>query len=195
MNPLSSRLAFPNRARVGAAFISAVLLAGCATSSPDVVQRRDAQRAAQVQDAVVLSVRKVVIDGEQSGLGGTTGAVIGGIAGSTRSQGREQAAIAVIGAVAGAVVGNAIERASTREDAQELLLQLPNGERRVIVQAQGDENLKPGDAVLLITGTNGRTRVSRNPAGQAATTGPLAPSAPSSPTAAQPPVFNAGGRP
>ena len=69
----------------------------------------------------------------------------------------------MIGAVAGAVAGHAIERAATRESAVEVLIQLRNGERRAIVQAQGNETLAPGDPVILVT-TGGKTRVTRAPA-------------------------------
>jgi outer membrane lipoprotein SlyB len=58
------------------------------------------------------------------------------------------------------VAGNAIERSATREDAVELLLRLRNGERRAIVQARGNENLMPGDAVILVM-TGGKARVTR----------------------------------
>ena len=142
------------------------VLAACTTTSPDVVQRGDAQRLATVQDATVLSVRDVVVDGSQSGAGGATGAVLGGVAGSTRSSGRESAAIAVVGAVAGAVIGNAIERGATKESAVEILLQMRNGERRAVVQAKASETFNPGDAVILVT-TGGKTRVQRAPAGTA----------------------------
>jgi outer membrane lipoprotein SlyB len=140
------------------------VMAGCTTTSPDVVQRGDAQRLASVQDATVLSVRNVTVDGTQSGTGAVTGGVLGGIAGSTRSSGREQAAIGVIGAVAGAVIGNAVERGATREDAVEILLQMRNGERRAIVQAKAGETFNPGDPVIIVT-TGGKTRVTRAPAG------------------------------
>ncbi len=142
----------------------AAILAACSTTSPDVVQRGDAQRLANVQDATVLSVRPVTVEGSQSGTGAVTGGVLGGIAGSTRSSGREQAAIGIVGAVAGAVVGHAIERSATREDAVEILLQMKNGERRAIVQAKAGETFNPGDPVVLVT-TGGRTRVTRAPAG------------------------------
>ncbi len=138
-------------------------LAACTTTNPDVMQRYDAQRLSQVQDATVLTVRPVVVDGSQSGIGGTSGAVIGGVAGSSVGGSREAIAVGVIGAVAGAVVGNAIERAGTREDAFEILVQLRNGERRAIVQAKGSESFNPGDAVILVT-TGGKTRVMRAPA-------------------------------
>jgi outer membrane lipoprotein SlyB len=139
-------------------------LAACTTTSPDVVHRGDAQRLANVQDATVLSVRNVIVEGSQTGAGAATGAVIGGVAGSTRSSGKEQAVIGVVGAVAGAVIGNAVERSATREDAVEILLQLRNGDRRAIVQAKAGETFAPGDPVVLVT-TGGKTRVTRAPAG------------------------------
>lgn len=142
--------------------LCAVALAACSTTSPDVVQPRDAQRLSTVQDAVVLNVRPVVVEGQQSGAGAVAGGVVGGIAGSSVGGRRENAAIGVIGAVAGAVVGNAVERFGTREDAVELLLQMPNGDRRAIVQAVGKDNLAPGDAVILVS-TGGKYRVMRAP--------------------------------
>lgn len=142
--------------------IAVASLAACATSNPDVIQRGDAQRMSQVQDATVLSVRPVTVDGNQSGIGATAGAVAGGVAGSTVGGHREGVVVGVLGAVAGAVVGNAIERAGTREEAVEILLQLRNGERRAVVQGKGNETLNPGDAVIIVT-TGGKTRVTRAP--------------------------------
>jgi outer membrane lipoprotein SlyB len=141
---------------------TALALAGCATSSPDVIPRSEAQRMSQVQDATVLSVRPVVVDGSQSGTGALAGAAVGGLAGSSRSSGREAVAIGIIGAVAGGVIGNTVERAGTREDAVEILVQLKNGERRAIVQAKGSETLSPGEPVILVT-TAGKTRVTKAP--------------------------------
>lgn len=144
---------------LGAALIAAsTLLAACSTTSPDVIRPGDAQRLSTVQDAVVLNVRPVVVEGQQSGVGGVSGAVVGGIAGSTVGGRREAAAIGVIGAVAGAVIGNTIERFGTREEAVEILLQLPTGERRALVQAKGNETFAPGEAVILVS-TGGKTRV------------------------------------
>lgn len=137
-------------------------LAACSTTSPDVIQRGDAQRMSQVQDATVLSVRSVVVEGDQSGAGGATGAVVGGVAGSSVGGRREAVVVGVIGAVAGAVIGNTVERFGTREEAFEILVQLRNGERRSIVQAKGTETLSPGEAVILVT-TGGKTRVTRAP--------------------------------
>ncbi len=137
-------------------------LAGCSTTSPDVIQRGDAQRLSQVQDATVLSVRAVTVDGSQSGAGAATGAVVGGVAGSTVGGNKTGAVVGVLGAVAGAVVGNTVERFATKEDAVEVLIQMRNGDRRAIVQAKGNETLAAGDAVVLVT-TGGKTRVIKAP--------------------------------
>lgn len=151
--------------------VGAVLLSACSTTSPDVVQRGDAQRLSQVQDATVLSSRPVVVDGSQSGIGGVAGGVTGAIAGSSVGGRREGQIVGVIGAVAGAVIGNAVERSATREDALEIIVQLRNGERRSIVQARGTESFHAGDPVVLVT-TGGKTRITRSPA--------IVPAAPSS---------------
>lgn len=141
------------------AVASMLVMAACSTTSPDVIKPENAQRMSQVEDAVVLNVRPVVIEGSQSGGGAVTGAVLGGAAGvGASSNNRSSAMIGVAGAVVGAVVGNAVERFGTREDAVEILLQTANGQRRSIVQAKGNETFNPGDAVILVT-TSGKTRV------------------------------------
>lgn len=146
------------------ALAAALVLAGCATSSPDVISRHDAQRMSTVVDGTVLTVRAVTVDGSQSGTGAVAGGVVGAIAGSSVGGRRESAAVGVLGAVAGAVLGNAIERSSTREESLEIMVQLRNGERRAIVQARGSETFNPGDAVIIVT-TGNKVRVSRAPAG------------------------------
>ena len=140
----------------------AVAMAACTTTSPDVVSRADAQRMATVVDGVVLSLRPVVVDGSQSGIGAVAGGVAGGVAGASVGGRRESVVVGVIGAVVGSVVGNAVERAGTREEAVEVLVQLRNGERRAIVQAKAGETLYVGDAVVIIT-TGSRVRVTRAP--------------------------------
>jgi len=141
----------------------ALTLGACASSSPDVIARGDAQRLSQVQDGVVLSTRAVVVDGSQSGIGAAVGGVTGAVAGATRGgSSAESQVIGLLVGVAGAVAGNTIERMATREDATELLIQLKGGERRAVVQAKGSELLLPGDKVILIT-SGGKVRVAKAP--------------------------------
>lgn len=148
---------------VSVSVLLALTLTACATSSPDVIQRGDAQRLSQVQDGVVLSIRDVVVDGSQSGIGAAVGGVTGAVVGATRGgSNAESNAIGLLVGVAGALAGNAIERMGTREEATELLIQLKGGERRAVVQAKGSETLVPGDKVILIT-NSGKVRVTKAP--------------------------------
>lgn len=139
------------------------VLSACASSSPDVIQRGEAQRMALVEDAVVLSIRTVTVDGSQSGVGAAVGGVVGAIGGYGGSGvQREAQVLGVLAGVAGAAAGNAIERMTTREEAVEVLVQLKNGERRAIVQAKASEKLEPGDAVIIVT-SGGKVRVTKAP--------------------------------
>ena len=139
------------------------VLGACASSSPDVIKRGDTQRMAQVEDAVVLSIRTVVVDGSQSGIGATVGGVVGAIGGYGGSGvQREAQVLGVLAGVAGAAAGNVIERFATKEEAFEILVQLKGGERRAIVQAKGTEKLEAGDAVIIVT-TGGKVRVTKAP--------------------------------
>lgn len=148
---------------LSAALVASLVLAACASSSPDVIKRGDAQQMAQVQDGVVLSVRPVVVDGSQSGIGAGVGGVVGAIGGYSGSGvAREGQILGVLAGVAGAAAGNAIERMSTREDAVEILVQLKGGDRRAIVQAKGTEVLAAGDSVIIVT-TGGKVRVTKAP--------------------------------
>jgi outer membrane lipoprotein SlyB len=154
-----------SRSSIAAAALATALVAGlaaCSTTSPDVISRNDAQRLSTVVDATVLAVRPVVVEGQQSGIGGAAGGVVGGVAGSSVGGHRDAIVAGVLGAVVGSVVGNAVERMGTREQALELVLQLRSGERRSVVQAEGGETFSPGDAVLLVT-TGGKVRVTRAP--------------------------------
>ena len=150
--------------RVTLAILVASAVGACSTSSPDVIQRGDAQRMSRVEDAVVLSVRPVVVDGSQSGIGAAVGGVVGAVGGYAGSSvQREGQVLGVLAGVAGAAAGNAIERMTTREEAVEILLQIgKTGERRAVVQAKGTEVFLSGDPVIIVT-TGGKVRVSRAP--------------------------------
>lgn len=148
---------------LSAALVASLVLVACASSSPDVIKRGEAQQMAQVQDGVVLSIRPVVVDGSQSGIGAGVGGVVGAIGGYSGSGvAREGQILGVLAGVAGAAAGNAIERMSTREDAVEILVQLKGGDRRAIVQAKGTEVLVAGDPVIIVT-TGGKVRVTKAP--------------------------------
>ena len=144
------------------ATLVAASLTACATHSPDVIHPYEAQRMSSLSDATVLSVRPVTIDGVQSGLGAGVGAMAGGVAAANAASYHNSWAAGLLGAVLGGVIGNAVERGATQQNGVELLLQMRNGERRSIVQANGNEGWMVGEPVVLVT-TGGRTRVTRAP--------------------------------
>ena len=148
-------------------------LTACVTANPDAVSRYDAQRMSSVQDATVLSLRPVTLQGTNSGVGTVGGAVIGGIAGSNVGGPRTGGIVGIVGAIAGGLIGNAVERDATQQQAVEILVQLKNGDRRAVIQGIGSETFAAGDPVIMIT-TGGRTRVMRAPP---VTTGNAAPNA------------------
>lgn len=134
------------------------LLAGCMTrESANVYGRHEAGREQTVRYGTVDAVRKVAIEGSQSGVGAAAGGIGGAIAGSSVGQGRGSAVAGVIGAVAGGVAGNAIEGASTQKPALEITVKLDSGELRAIVQ-EADEPFQPGQRVRLLS-SGGITRV------------------------------------
>ena len=135
-------------------------LAGCATYNPDVYHPYEAQRMSYLSDATVLSVRPVTIDGYQTGAGAGVGAIVGSVAAANAASYHNAGWAGLLGFVVGGVVGNAMERGATTQNGVELLLQMRNGERRSIVQADGNEGWAVGEPVVLVT-TAGRTRVTR----------------------------------
>lgn len=144
------------------ALVLVAMMAGCAAPGGDVVRRDDANRQAVIQSGVVVSVRNVTIDGTQSGIGAIAGGVVGAVAGSSVGGNRESIAIGTLGAVAGGLAGNAVERRIGQEAGVEIIVRLPDGQQRSIVQPAGTESFLPGDPVNLIT-QSGRTRVTRAP--------------------------------
>lgn len=145
-----------------ASVAGAVSLTGCVVANPNTVSAYDAQRMSTVIDATVLSVRPVTLQGRDTGVGTVSGAVIGGIAGSNVGGPRTGGIVGIAGAVVGGLIGNAVEHDATQQQAQEILLQLKNGDRRQVVQGIGADSFNAGDPVILVT-TGGRTRVMRAP--------------------------------
>lgn len=131
--------------------LTVALLSACAVRGPDERSPYEVQRMAHVQDGTVISVRSVRVDGHQTGIGGAAGAVTGAVAGSTIGGYRDSAVFSALGFILGGVIGNAIERDAGRQTALEFIIQLRNGERVSVVQAQGQEQFAPGDAVMIVS--------------------------------------------
>jgi len=133
-------------------------LAGCIThESANVYDKHEAGREQTVRMATVDSVRKVTLEGSQSGVGAAAGGAVGGIAGSQVGHGAGSSVAAVLGGVAGGVAGNALEHKGTTKDALEITVKLDSGEYRAIVQ-EADQPFAPGQRVRLLS-SGGVTRV------------------------------------
>jgi outer membrane lipoprotein SlyB len=135
-----------------------IALAGCIThESGNVYSKHEAGREQTVRMATVDSVRKVMLEGSQSGLGAAAGGAVGGIAGSQAGHGAGSSVAAVLGGVAGGVAGNVLEHKATSHDALEITVRLDSGEMRAIVQ-EADQQFTPGQRVRLLS-SGGVTRV------------------------------------
>ncbi len=135
------------------------LAAGCAgpAATSGVYRARQTGSEQIVRMAVVESVREVLIDRGETGVGTTAGAIVGGVAGSTVGGGRGSAVGTVLGAVAGGLVGQSVERQNNQVRGLEITVRLENGQLRAITQ-EADEHFRPGDRVRLVSGRGG-TRV------------------------------------
>lgn len=135
-----------------------LLLAGC--TLPSSGRTLPATQVGQLQQravATVIKVTPVTIDGQKTQLGQYGGAVLGGAAAVPSGGGLTGRgdALAVAGAsILGAVAGQAVEEFATRKKAQEVTIEMPNGDVYVVVQATPPE-FQVGDKVHVISGPGG----------------------------------------
>ena len=107
---------------------------------------------------IVESVRPVLIEGTQSGVGAVAGGVVGGVAGSNVGQGRGSTVGSVLGAVLGGVAGQAIEERASKKDGLEITIKLDSGQI-IAITLEADEQFHAGEKVRVLSGS-GVTRVS-----------------------------------
>lgn len=134
-----------------------VLLSGC--TFPSAGPTLPPSQAGQLQQravATVIKVKPVTIDGQRTNLGQYGGAVVGGAAAvPSGGIGGRGDALAVAGAsILGAVAGQAVEELATRQRAQEVTIEMANGDVFVIVQPVPPE-FQVGDKVHVISGGSG----------------------------------------
>lgn len=138
-----------------------ILFTACSfPSSRRMVSARSANVMQNVDLGTVTSVRQVTIEGRRTNLGRFGGGVIGAAAATpVGSSVSRVAALGQAGAgVAGAVGGEAVEEAVTRQDAQEITVQLDSGQTVVVTQASATGLFQDGDRVRVLH-TNGEAQV------------------------------------
>lgn len=143
------------------AVLAALSATACVPAhSPNTYSRAQAGQEQRVSRGTILAMRDVKVEGTDTGAGKIGGAVIGGAAGSTLGQGsRANVAGAAAGAVLGAVLGSVAESRMTERAAVEFTVREENGMTIAVVQAN-DENLRTGEAVVILRGS--QVRIARD---------------------------------
>lgn len=139
------------------------LLQGCSTSGgAGSVPRSSAGKLRSVDTGTVVSTREVVIDGEGTYLGQSSGAIVGSAVGQTAGQGSGRVIAAAGGAVAGGIIGNVIEKELSKKQAQELTISLDDGGTVVVIQEVRDAGFRDGDRVNVTHTRTGEALVSHS---------------------------------
>lgn len=104
----------------------------------------------------VIAVTEVMIEGQKTNLGQYGGAVIGGAAALPNGGvgGRGDVLVVAGASIVGALAGQAVEEYATRKRAQEVTVEMANGDVFVIVQ-EAPPDYQVGDKVHVIHGPNG----------------------------------------
>ncbi|CAK0760320.1 Outer membrane lipoprotein pcp [Gammaproteobacteria bacterium] len=142
------------------ALVGLLTMTGCATpglGSGDYA-RAQARGEQTIRLGVVESIRKVRLEGTETGVGTIAGAGLGGLAGSRIGQGSGSVAAAIGGAVLGGIAGHAIEQTTTKQEGLEITIMLDNGKMIAVTQA-ADEPFRIGDRVRVLSDHRGVTRV------------------------------------
>lgn len=139
----------------------AIGVTGCTSSSGNVYTSDQARKAQTVVGGVVESVKSVTIQEDGKPVAGAVaGGVAGGVLGSTIGSGSGRTVATVVGALAGAAGGAAVEKKMGTKQGLEILVNLDDGKKIVVVQ-EADVAFAPGDRVRILTGPDGTTRVSK----------------------------------
>jgi len=133
------------------------LVACSSTPSSGTYEKKQAGVLQEVQFGTVHSVRNVLIQNEDKGVGSASGAVLGGLAGSHVGGGSGRIAGAVVGAVLGGIAGSTIDKNVQTKRGIEITVRLTNG-KVVAVTQLAEQRFNVGDRVKVI-GNHGSAKV------------------------------------
>ncbi|MBA3602593.1 MAG: glycine zipper 2TM domain-containing protein [Parachlamydiaceae bacterium] len=139
------------------------LFTGCARQISSHVYSEDCVfEASEAYQGIIVSVRQVRIQNseklEENTAGMVAGGVTGAVIGNQIGRGSGNGIATVAGALLGFAVGASIEKDLSSQNAYEYVVQLSNGELRVVIQGM-DVLFNPGQPVLMIVGYQGRPRL------------------------------------
>lgn len=147
-------------ARFSVGLILVLFLQGCASNSYQSVPRSTSGKIQQVNSGTVVATRDVVIEGEAGYVGRTGGLIVGSAVGQTVGDGSGRTLASAGGAVVGAVVGGMIEKELSAKVAQELTVDLDDGDTVVVVQERKNIGFIEGDRVSVTHTPSGEAHVS-----------------------------------
>lgn len=137
-----------------------LFLQGCVSKGYNVVPNSTVGKIQHVSSGTVVATRDVVIEGEATYLGRSSGAVLGSAVGQTAGKGSGRTLAAAGGAVVGGIVGGMVEKELTRKVAQEVTVTLDDGGTVVIVQEAKNIGFVEGDRVSVYHTPSGEAHLS-----------------------------------
>lgn len=149
--------------KVIAPVLAVVALSGCARNiEGGTYSAGSVGEASFTYQGVIVSARKVTVEGHEElqdnvlgmALGGAGGALVGNQIGS----GRGNTAATIVGGLAGATAGAFAEKALKQQDGMEYAVKLTNGSMMTVVQGMSGA-MSPGQRVLVMVSQDGRSRV------------------------------------
>jgi outer membrane lipoprotein SlyB len=130
------------------------LIAAC---QPQYSQNRysqsEAGQATEVEQAKIISVKKINIQGENQGIGATAGVIGGSAAGYQFGNGSGQLGAVIAGIVIGGIVGQLAEDEAKNHQGYQYIVLTEKKKTKSITQYayDGDVVFKKGDKVILQT--------------------------------------------
>lgn len=152
-----------NKIIISSLMLSLLGLVGCAQIQPmnnSEYSLRQANQAMSVQYGTVISVKSVLIRGQDTGIGTGAGALAGGFLGSRIGGGNGSIAAAIVGAVAGGVAGNMAEKNITTTQGLQLTVRLDGSNQTILVTEKTNQYFNIGDRVQVIGLNTNDVRVS-----------------------------------
>lgn len=149
--------------------IFCIFLTSCGTiisTGPNTVDRKDANRALNVDLGVIIDVVPIKIRGEASAVGAVAGGIIGGLAGQKVGGGIGQDIAIVAGTVAGGVIGYFSTVKLGEHNGFQYTIVIDETKRALqVIQGQSSDptnNYKIGDRVTIVYGNQVKVLPTKN---------------------------------
>lgn len=131
-----------------------VSLSGCASGDREAVRTYEREQVGEVQrveDARIVSLEPVEIEGNESKVGTVVGAIAGGLAGRQIGSGSGRDVATVVGAVAGGYAGSRVGDNVAEADGVRIGLKMDDGREIAVIQELAEnERFHVGERVSVV---------------------------------------------